>query len=277
MGEFPWQVRVGETVQVKDYISPPGAVSSEESHGEVVWSAGTYTRGADIWKAFGLKGSPPPVTGVYANQPSPYQGKSGGAWSVFILLTLLLLTTMMLVAIAAPRQKVFQQHYTFASGVGEPSFVTPVFTLKSGKSNVEVTVSTDLNNDWVYLSLALINQDTGVAYDFGKEISYYSGRDSDGSWSEGGRSASVSLSDVPEGSYYLRVEPEMEKDGREHTLSYDLIVERGKPSYFWFLVAFLALLIPPVYTSIRAFSFENTRWAESDYGAFIKSSSGSDD
>jgi hypothetical protein len=277
MGEFPWQVRVGETVQVKDYVAPPDTISSEESHGEVVWSAGTYTPGADIWKAFGLKGSPPRVTGIYANQPSPYQGKSGGAWAVFALLSLLLLITVIVVAIAAPRQKVFQQHYTFSPGVGEPSFVTPVFNLKGGKSNVEVTVSTDLNNDWAFLSLALINDDTGVAYDFGKEISYYYGRDSDGSWSEGRRDGSVSLSGIPGGRYYLRVEPEMEKDGRMHTLSYDLMVERGKPSYFWFLLAFLGLLIPPIYTSIRAFSFENARWAESDYGAFVQSSSGSDD
>jgi hypothetical protein len=68
----------------------------------------------------------------------------------------------------------------------------------------------------------------------------------------------------------------MEKDGRTHTLSYDLIVERGKPSYFWFFMAFLALLIPPIYTSIRAFSFEYRRWAESDYGTLVKSSSGDD-
>jgi hypothetical protein len=190
---------------------------------------------------------------------------------------MLLLITVAVIGIAAPRQKLFQRHYTFTSGVGEPSFVTPMFNVKGGLSNVEVTVRTDLNNDWAFLSLVLINNDTGVAYDFGKEISYYYGRDSDGSWSEGGRSGSVSVSGIPGGNYYLRVEPEMEKDGRTHTLSYDVIVERGKPSYFWFLLAFLGLLIPPIYVSIRAFSFENARWAESDYGALVQSSSGSDD
>ena len=55
MGEFPWQVRVGETVNVKDYVAPPDAISAEETSGEVVWSIGTYTSGKDVWKAFGLR------------------------------------------------------------------------------------------------------------------------------------------------------------------------------------------------------------------------------
>ena len=119
MGEFPWQVRVGETVQVKDYVCSAGRASRPKNpHGEVVWSAGTYTRGAEIWKAFGLKGSPPPVTGVYANQPSPYQGTSGSAWSVFVLLTLLLLTTMMLVAHRSAQAKSFSAALHFRVGSG---------------------------------------------------------------------------------------------------------------------------------------------------------------
>ena len=155
--------------------------------------------------------------------------------------------------------------------------MTPAFRLKGGQANVEVTINTNLSNDWAYLGLALINDDTGVAYDFGKEIGYYYGTDSDGSWSEGNKSGSVSIPAVPAGNYYLRVEPEMEKDGRTHSMSYEVIIHRGSPAYFWFFPAFIALLIPPIVVSIRSFSFENRRWAESDYGAFIKSGSGDDD
>lgn len=277
MGEFPWQVRFGETVNVKDYIAPPESISSEESAGEVVWSAGKYTTGSEVWKAFGLKGSPPGAVGIYANQPSPYTGRVGSAWGVFFLLSLALLTTMFLVAIAAPSEEVFRQRYGFASGIGEPSFVTPVFPLKGGQANVEVTINTDLENDWAYMGLALINDESGVAYDFGKEVSYYHGRDSDGAWSEGGKSGSVSIPGVPAGRYYLRVEPDMEKDSRPHMMNYEVIVKHGSPAYFWFFLGFLGLLIPPIVVSIRTFSFENRRWAESDYGALIQSSSGDDD
>jgi Domain of unknown function (DUF4178) len=277
MGEFPWQVRVGEGVSVKDYVEPPESISSEETEGEVVWSIGQYTRGTDVWKAFGLKGSPPPAIGVYSNQPSPHAGRVGSAWMTFFLLSLLLLLAMVVVAIVSPGNEVFRQRYTFASGLAEPSFVTPVFPLSGGQANLEVTVNTDLTNDWAFIGLALINDDTGVAYDFGKEVSYYYGTDSDGAWSEGNRSGSVSVPAVPAGRYYLRVEPDMEKDGRQHAMSYELIVKHGSPSYFWFVLGFIGILVPPIVISIRAFSFENRRWAESDYGALVQSSSGDDD
>ena len=56
LGEFPWQVRVGESVKVSDYISPPRVISSEDTGKEVTWSMGEYMAGRDIWKAFNLGG-----------------------------------------------------------------------------------------------------------------------------------------------------------------------------------------------------------------------------
>ncbi len=277
MGEFPWQVRVGDTVNVNDYVAAPESISSEETAGEVVWSIGRYTNGDDIWKAFGLKGAAPAAIGIYSNQPSPYTGRIASAWMTFALLSLLLLVTAIAVAVISPRDEIFRQTYTFASGSNEPSFVTPVFALKGGQSSLQVQLKTDVSDDWAYFGLALINDDTGTAYDFGKEVSFYSGRDSDGDWSEGKRVDSVSIPAVPAGRYYLRVEPEMEKDGRRRQMRYELKLQQAAPSYFWFVLGFLGLLIPPVVTSIRGFSFENRRWAESDYGAIVQSSSGEDD
>ena len=277
MGEFPWQVRVGETVRVKDFVAPPSVISSEESPGEVVWSIGEYIDGANVWKAFALTGPPPARNGIYANQPSPYKGRIASTWSIFALLLTVSVVLALLVSLAAPAEELFRNRYRFTPGSGEPSFVTPVFRVPGGPGNVEVTIRTNLQNDWAYLSFALINYDTGSAFDFGKEISYYEGRDSDGGWTEGGRDGSVTVPDVPGGNYYLRVEPEMEKDLVPHSMSYEVIVEYGKPALFWFALAFLALLVPPIFMSVRAFNFENRRWAESDYGPLLASSSSESD
>lgn len=276
MGEFPWQIRFDETFGVMDYVDPPRSISSEESADEIVWSIGEYTPGPEIWKAFGLSGQPPAAIGVYSNQPSPLQDKVKSAWKMFGIFAVLIIVLMILVAIAAPDQTVFRQHYTFNNYTpgAEPSFVTPIFELKGGKSPVDVEIKTDLNNDWAYFALALINDDTGVAYDFGKEISYYYGRDSDGSWSEGERGGSATVTGVPPGRYYLRVEPEIDKDSL-HKVEYDLSVVRGRPAYFWFIFAFVGILIPPIVISIRSAAFEGQRWAESDYAP--ESSSGGDD
>src|ERR1700752_1116948 len=59
IGEFPWQVRVGEQVTLSDYVHPPRVLSAERTSGEVSWSIGEYMTGREIWSAFRLQGGPP--------------------------------------------------------------------------------------------------------------------------------------------------------------------------------------------------------------------------
>jgi len=47
------------------------------------------------------------------------------------------------------------------------------------------------------LNYALINQDSGQAWDFGREVSYYHGYDSDGSWHEGKQADEVVIPERP--------------------------------------------------------------------------------
>jgi hypothetical protein len=171
---------------------------------------------------------------------------------------------MIAVMAMAGREKVFESAYRFSPGVAEPSLVTDVFELKGRPSTVKVGVQTDLANNWAYFHFALINSDTGQAYDFGREVSYYAGRDSDGDWTEGNRNDSALVPAVPAGRYYLRVEPEVEPNAAT-TFNYRLAVTRDVPSlaFFWIVLPFL--LLPPLVVTIRALVFESERWKESDY------------
>ncbi|HEY8535289.1 MAG TPA: hypothetical protein VIL25_02535, partial [Vicinamibacterales bacterium] len=123
---------------------------------------------------------------------------------------------------------------------------------------------TDLSNNWTYFNVALIETGSGRALDFGREVSYYFGVDSDGRWTEGSPRGSVMLSTQPPGRYYLRVEPE----GAPGTpvVLYSLTVRRDVPSLFYYAIAIVLLAIPPVLVSLRAAAFEGRRWQESDYG-----------
>jgi hypothetical protein len=208
--------------------------------------------------------------GVFANQPSPYQGSVKQVWLIFGLLLAGLFLIAQLFFTFSGNEEVFRGSYRFsARDGGEPSFVTTPFELKGRPSDVEVSVQTDLSNNWAYFGFALINQDTGQAYDFGKEVSYYFGSDSDGAWTEGGAGESILVPTIPAGRYYLRVEPEM--DANAVPVSYRLTVRRDVPSLSFILIAALLLLIPPIWVTVRAFKFEGQRWIESDY-----SSSGGD-
>ena len=265
LGEFPWQVRVGEHAGVTEYIKPPRVLAAEKTANEVTWSLGEYIYGSEIWKAFNLPGSAPEAIGVYENQPSPVHVNVKAVWGAFLAFSLLLLVLLAGFDLAAHKTLAFQGSYRFESGEpkGEASFVTDVFSLEGRTSNVKVSTTASMDNNWIYLDYALINQDTGQAWDFGREVSYYHGYDSDGSWTEGSTHDSVVIPSVPAGHYYLRIEPE--GDSKHPPIPYSVEVQRDVPVPGFFGIAFLALLLPAIAVTWRSLSFERARWAESDH------------
>lgn len=275
LGEFPWRVEVGETVQVDDYSAPPYVLSAERYGAEVTWSEGRYCTGKEIWKALNLTGSPPAARGIYLNQPSPYPARTASAMKLLLVFEALLVAMLMFFSTTARRDVAFKESHRFTPGVSaENSFVTPVFELQGHTSNVEVRTATDLDNNWTFFGYSLINADTGQAWDFGREVGYYYGRDSDGSWSEGGRNDTAILPSIPPGRYYLRVEPESDTNAR--TVDYTIEVVRDVPTYTYFLIAGLVLILPVIVLGWRSYRFEYDRWQESDY-ATSSGSSGDDD
>ena len=220
-------------------------------------------------------GNPPAPVGVYEDQPSPYGGNLKEVWLVCVLFLAALVGVALFFTTFARNEQVFSGSYHFAPQTGgEASFVTDYFELKGRTSNVELSTRTDLSNNWVYFNYALINADTGQAFDFGREVSYYSGSDSDGAWTEGSLKDTAVVPAVPSGRYYLRVEPEM--DANAVMVDYDISVKRDVPVMSYFLFAALLLLVPPVFLAFRSMGFEQARWRESDYPPAASSGGGDD-
>jgi hypothetical protein len=277
-GEFPWAVRAGDSEEVRDYVAPPHVLSAEGTRHETTWSHGTYVDGRAVWRAFNLPGDPPRPLGIYANQPSPHGANVGSWWSAFAWLALLCFVAFVGRAMTARRARVFEGRYelsgapTFASAVRGDStvtaapFVTPRFTVPGGTGNVVVETEADVDNEWMYLEYTLVDEATGRAWPLGREVSYYSGSDADGRWSEGRRRDRATLGPVPGGPYVLRVEAAGQpRPG--HPVSYTVRVMRDVPATWPFLVALLALLVPPAVATYRTVTFETRRWAESDAGS----------
>ena len=282
LGEFPWKVMVGEVVFAEDFIAPPRMLSSEKSGGEITWSLGEYMTPAQITTAFALPKALPSASGIFANQPSPHKGLVASSWRTALVLLGLLAAVMMICSITMGQREVFKQNYSFTPGSGEASFVTPVFTLEGRTSNLELTTFTNLDNNWAYISFALINEQTGQAMDFGRELSYYHGRDSDGSWTEGAKEDSILIPAVPAGRYYLRVEPEMQtapsyppRAVPTAAIRYEIKLRRDVPWNMPFILGFVVLLLPPLLRTIRSYSFEHNRWQESDYASSSSDDGGS--
>ena len=264
LGEFPWVVRVGDAAETRDFVSPPRILSAEATGDEETWSLGEYVDGQAVWRAFKLPGAPPPRQGVYANQPSPHSASARSVWKAFGALAALLVLLLVVRAMTARNDHAFESAYTFdPARPTDAAFVTAPFELRGGVGNVVIEARTDLSNQWLMLNYALVNEQTGRAWDVTREVGYYSGRDSDGAWSEGSRRDRVVLGSVPGGRYFLRVEPEGPTTGRP--VDYTLRVRRDVPALSYFVFALLGLLAPPVFLALRAVTFEQRRWAESDY------------
>ena len=275
MGEFPWRLEVGQRVTVNDYIAPPKLLSEETTADEVTYSVGTYKTGEEIAKAFSLATPLPAAQGVFANQPAP-ASNLGSAWLTCGLLIAGLMFLIIFMSVIARKEVAFDQRFHYSSADPESAKVTDVFELKGRTSNVEIASETDLANDWMFIDMSLINVESGQAWDFGREVSYYSGSDSDGKWTEGNAKDSVIIPNVPSGKYYLRVDADMSNDNGPHAATYSIKVTRDVPTYWLIWLALPLLLIPPVWRTIARGSFETQRWAESDYASASSSSSSSD-
>jgi hypothetical protein len=68
---------------------------------------------------------------------------------------------------------------------------------------------------------------------------------------------------VPPGHYYLRIEPEA--DPSLPNISYTVDVIHDVPVFGIYAIAFVALLVPALLISLRAYTFERSRWSESDH------------
>jgi hypothetical protein len=269
VGEFPWTPRVGERARVEDYVAPPRMLSVERNPQETTWSTAEYVDGGVVWKAFGLPGRPPERIGVGACQPSPYAAAGRPMFLLLASFLALAVLVHLLFAIFSQQRLVADVNGDYRPGTSEAALVvSEPFPIGGRTSNVMVEISTNVANSWAYFNLTLVNEDTGLAKSFGREVGYYAGRDSDGAWSEGANWDRAYLPAVVSGSYVLLVEPE-----GPYAVSWRVRLTRDVPRPLWLWLALGALVIPPALFLWRKLAFESRRWSESDHSA----GSGSDD
>jgi hypothetical protein len=265
LGEFPWELRVGDHVVTRDFVAPPYVLSAEASGSEITWSLGVYTPHDVIQKAFGLEHTLRPPAGVFANQPNPHAGTPQRIMGR-MLIALVALVALLAANIAlAGNTTVFERAFRVVRGQDDTAVsVTEPFVLDGRPSNVTLDIDADLDNDWIFLVFSLVNEQTGDTREVTRQLSFYRGADSDGQWTEGSRSESVRVASVPAGRYILRVQAEGGEPGRAEA-RYRVRVRRDAPHYLFYGFAFIALVAPALLALVPGASFESRRWAESDH------------
>lgn len=314
LGEFYWEVARGETTQASDYVDPPRLLSMEKSGNEVNWTEGTYLAKEELEKGFALAKPLPPPSGVGANQPWPGEAGYKTVMKAAKWFYLAAIGIFVVLNVLSPRKVVYEQKHdltavaspgsapaapaepdadallrqlgqagaeapvpsaTPAPAPDEKVFLSEPFEIpRSGNLEARITAPTD--NSWVFVAADLINETTGEVRSFGLQSDYYHGVDGGESWSEGSRSRSTYLGQVPKGRYVLRLEPELEA-GKAPS-AFDFRLRAGVPRVSRFVFLLVLLLVGPIGMLIARGAFEGKRWAESDYsGGSDDSSGGGDD
>ena len=262
LGEFPWEVRVGDAEVVRDFVHPPRMLSGEDTAGETAWSIAEYVSASTIWKTFALPGEPPAAKGVFACQPSPHTGRAKRYGRVFWILAALFTVLALGRCSTAKMEQVFHESYVFVPGAPEEATSVDAgpIVLTGKPAPLQVEVSTNVDNAWAFFSFALVNEETGRRLEFAREISRYSGVEGGESWSEGSSSDDVRLPAIPPGRYRLQIDPEAETQ-----VAYTVTLTHDVPGFGIFIMAFVLLLAPAALVGMSAAGFETQRWAESDY------------
>lgn len=261
LGEFPWKVSLGEKGKARDFIHPPYLLSEDTTDKESNWSHGTYLEPEEVWAAFKLEGAPPARSGVAPAQPNAHEASRQAMGGPFKFAAAACAVLFALALMLAQRKHVFSGSYTYPTMSPEKSFVTDVFTIDGRTSNLRVELESNINNGWAFFPMALINEDTGDAIDFAREVSFYSGIDDGEYWSEGSRKDVAYLPSVKPGRYYLRVEPE----SSGVSLGYAIKLTRDVPQWSLLFWALLLLSGPFLLVWVRWWLFESSRWHESDH------------
>jgi hypothetical protein len=308
LGEFPWRVRIDESVKVADYVAPPRMLTWEGNEDEVTWTLAEYVEPLEIALAFEFAQALPEPQGIFANQPNPHAEGHRSVCRRFWAFLFAGLAIYVAMGFLSPGGELLREPLTFEPDDDEPQ-LSRDFRLAAPAGRLEVRHETDLHNNWLALDLTLLNKDTGEAWQAQRELSRYEGVEDGESWVEGARSDAVVFADLPAGTYALAVGAEIgtgtsgkplagamvpdysspqsmaagkmvpltgERLAPPRPVHAQLTITRPGPrgSSLMVLAAFLVLF--PIFTRLRLWNFEVTRWAESDH-PMVSADEGGDD
>ena len=275
-GEFTWRVRRGETSRVSDYVAPPLLLSRESTDNDLNWSLATYVAPEVIAEAFKLPGRMIAPVGVFANQPNPWAETHRRVCSLFWKMAIAAIVLQIFFAFIGGGKTLLRQAVTLSPQMAEESVVTNEFQVRDRPRKLTVRNSTSLDNNWIGLDLLLVNKATGQAWPAARELAYYHGNDGGESWSEGNNSDEVVFLDIPPGTYYLTIDPDI---APEKPVPVRDVIEVSSGGAGWsnFVMVMLFLVFFPVFTRLRFAAFEARRWAESDHAPAASSDSSDDD
>lgn len=248
VGEFDWNITAdeGPHMEVYEFIDPPAIIVTEEDAVKKDCYWGKFIDRTEVAAAFGVSMSDlPPKFGKGVLEIPKFMEQSRPLQRFTLLILGLIVFVPMIISMFSPATKIFAANYTTSKDTTTWSGIHPIVSepfevKKSGALNL--TFQTSIDNDWMELSVSLVNNSTGKTYNFTKVFEYWHGYSDGESWSEGDWEDDASLSDIPKGVYHLNIYPYTESAS---PINLGVIVEQNTVLYSNLIIMVLLVLIYP--------------------------------
>jgi len=294
LGEFYWEVEIGEESEAREYINPKAGLSlsrelEHDEYGdreEINWSVCHYVEGKKLWDAFGMKGHPPSTYGVAPNQPNPRRSSAKAIGLMSLALFIGWVVCLVMAVGAAKEKTVFDESIALPLPAEEavpdaedpsakkekpePAYFSEPFKIPVGSNVQAEIVANQLQNSYLWVGLALVNEKTQEVFEMEAEASYYAGVTDGESWSEGSPRQTTSVGGLSPGTYVLRVQPVTDTPtacslpNTSCPTSFKIKLKNDVPILWPGILSLLLFLITPIIALVSMASFETKRWADSN-------------
>ncbi len=263
-GEFSYQIVNDSVSKVSEFIAPPYILIYESDKNEARYYHGRCILPKQVEKAFELAVIPEQI-GTGATQ-TMFLGLN---YSLFTKICfgffILLFVIQYYFALTNTSTRVYQEAFA-QSNMNDSTkvLVSNTFQITDAPTALQFDLVSNVNNDWFGVTIELINHTTGDRFEVDKTIEFYSGVDEGESWSEGSKSESVFMSQVPAGTYHINLYPEWGSIVKENN-SFEIWVYKDVAMWSNFWVTILVGVILIIIHYLRFRIFESKRWMESNF------------
>ncbi|GIQ59115.1 hypothetical protein Flavo103_22510 [Flavobacterium collinsii] len=262
-GFFDFELPQNRNIHLVEYIRPPYMISVERMNGVETAFYGEYIKKGEIKKAF-KKIILPYQSGTNMVQPYGFDLRNTGI--IFCFIALLIITANWYIYKDQFEQNVFSKSIKFTE-FDNKEVTSDAFILNGGSAPLTIKVSTDVDNSWANLNVALVNEVTNDEIYANKDIEYYHGYTDGESWTEGNNSEEFNICGVKAGKYHLLITPmKAPEDVINSEMRVNVVWNEPSSRNVWMVV--IGMIIIYLIIWFFNYNFEKGRWVDSSYSRY---------
>ncbi|WP_298391769.1 DUF4178 domain-containing protein [Flavobacterium sp.] len=252
-GYFDYNVL--DKIELIEYINPPHILSFEKFGQEQTAFYGKHISRSAIKSAFDSSAIP---SKSEIGMAQPFFIDVRKLVMIFCGVAILILLSHWFLNKDRSTQEVLNTTIPFDK-YATSDFVSPSFELKGSSAPLNITVSSNVDNSWANVQVALINEKTNEEVYASKDVEYYHGYTDGESWSEGSTSEDFNICGVAAGKYHFTITPLKAPEDLSNSFV-NVSATWNKPSLrnFFMTLVFMAVFVVIVYYGSKY--FEEKRW-----------------